>query len=676
MSDFFPTDVRVRIDGTQADGRALMGPARSLLFRALELQEKNGSDDIPVFVTHKVSDNAFISVQLVKGQKIVQITTTSGPIDQPLIPIPEPEIPVPEFSPGIVMLSGVVRGGSIVTVDGKNYLRDFAPSINCASAHAVPTGYHDNAKLAIDQYSGGTRASQYSGAMKRVVQYVLGLGKISDGNPKYWVTGVGGTQHPITLQYNYKWATTHGIYKAGDKNHWLIEISNTRGVLAMPLPLLKTIAPDGTIIPIADATDTAMQAAIAEFGGLPSGETFPIGTALAAAIANGTVLQLLMPGDLDAYYVTNSGLPHNGNFGWSFSESGSRAVHTNWYVKTWGTDRFPSCTGAYWQLNIALSLYDLTATLRGAAVGSGSASLSMLHEGRLHKSACAHLLVPGAGADEKLYPTPAYGAFNGCDAPSRSGPLYGFDQYSNLMHPWSERVGGTVVNIKGFARDSTGKLIWHDYRTLDHENNTWGCVVHAYFDGEELVRVRWVPDVIIKFNFSGGEQEVDHENGVGASYIGTWSPAAFITDSNDHRAVCNDLADLTTTSWQYSYTCALPAGCREGHAIVCWETGNIWPAYALTLLGRMVGLGQYSQRLVLDPSDADATTNIQGVIYHPTTYTPYFDASVNAGATGAWVITDIRSWATGVPYNLYLTANIPAGGGLMTAGKTTFIGGY
>ena len=46
------------------------------------------------------------------------------------------------------------------------------------------------------------------------------------------------TEHP--LHYSYGFTRTHGIYKAGTKNHWLVEVSAANGVLAMPLGLGHT----------------------------------------------------------------------------------------------------------------------------------------------------------------------------------------------------------------------------------------------------------------------------------------------------------------------------------------------------------------------------------------------------------------------------------------------------
>jgi len=664
-ADYFPTDVRVRIDGSQADGRALMGPARSLLFRALDMQAKNGSDDLPVFLSNKISDDAFITVLLVKGQKIVHITTTSGPVDQPVAPEFTDETPVASTGLGLSMLSGIIRSAQIssAVVNGKTVysLHEFAPSNNCSTAQGVPAGYHDNTKLAIPHTVGNSQylnaqASWYSGTMKRVVQYVQGLGYIADANPAF-VAGTAPptpTPHPIAVQYNYKWATTHGIYTAGTKNHWLIEISPTRGVLAMPLPLVPLNLPDGSVIPLGGSGDAAMAAAVSEFGGLPSGDTFPTGAKLTAAIANGTVLQLLMPGDLDPFYVTDGGQPHSPTVGWAFSESGALAHTTRWSVKTWGTDAYKSCTGEYWEIALNLSMYDLTATAHSLPVGTGTAVMRKIHEGRLTRQACAGFLVSYGNGDDSVAPTLAFGQFDSqgdyeTSDPFGRYPYWGPYQYANLMHPWGE-----PDPTYGYP---TAKF--NAIRTDDHENNTWGCVLHAFFTGEQPRLLKWVPHIVMD---EGGGAPYDSFT----SFDARWSPAGYISDIFDWRRITPPYN--SRMQW---YVATLPAYCREGYAITMFDDDPWNAGLSMKFNGFInnVTVGNYNTTLVTP------LAQILSMCILPTSYKWYFGASVNAVGDEAWVITEPPRWAMNPSHN-YQGFGLVVGSESNTADTTVFVGGY
>jgi hypothetical protein len=145
----------------------------------------------------------------------------------------------------------------------------------------------------------------------------------------------------VKNDYGCSWEKTDGIHKVGD-TIWLIQISKENGVLAMELPRFECTQNALFAAGIADIGDTETQAILDEFGGLPTGDTFPTGEDLADAIRLGAVLQLLKPEDILPFYQFGGGLLGGdpiiktgcfANCGWAFSDSGvAKEVHnTSFY---------------------------------------------------------------------------------------------------------------------------------------------------------------------------------------------------------------------------------------------------------------------------------------------------------------------------------------------------------
>ncbi len=165
--------------------------------------------------------------------------------------------------------------------------------------------------------------SCYSGHMKKLVQYVLGLGRLDEVElPPNDELADEVKAKGFTCRYDFRWTTTHGLVKAADKRWWLVEVSQGHGVLAMPLPLYENI-PEFEDDP--GAGQQELVDVIAAFGGQPTGETFPTGKTLREAIARGDILQLLTPGDMEEFYVYS---PYSTCLGWAFSSDGHEAHNT------------------------------------------------------------------------------------------------------------------------------------------------------------------------------------------------------------------------------------------------------------------------------------------------------------------------------------------------------------
>jgi hypothetical protein len=390
MQQYFPPDVSLRIFGDRDQAQGLLGAARTLLFKALLMQSSGGNQ--PVGLVQRISDGTQIEVKLVGNQKIVSIT--AAPPEQLANtrgPLPEPEQPPPaEYA--ATMLSGVVRQGYLQPIgDGKMQLDGFRPTANCARAYGFDKTYNPSTRLAVPSYFGGAnnisqyryvKPSMYSGAMKRVAEAIFGLGVITDSSPEY-LTGKPPKKfrRAVQLKYDWKWNKTHGIVRAAQQNHWLVEVSNTNGVLAMPLPLFRNTTTASYRERMLGRGDLDTVRVLDEFGGLPSGENFPTTPdGVAAAIAAGKVLRLMTVDELAPVYglasdaVASTPWAENG---WAFSDDGSEARVV--------TERYPP-TGAHpnWYGFPVLYLYSLRFRLSQHQRGLplvGHVELALLHQG-------------------------------------------------------------------------------------------------------------------------------------------------------------------------------------------------------------------------------------------------------------------------------------------------------
>lgn len=181
----------------------------------------------------------------------------------------------------------------------------------------------------------------YSGKMAKAVQLLLAMPYDSTLPTP-----------PVQVRYNWRWACTHGICTGTDGRLWLVEISSARGVLAMRLPTqkLKGSGPD-------------VQAARAMFSDAPTGGMFPTGSALTAAIAAGTVLQLISASGLSAFYDNTS---YSTWMGWTFNMSGTEAHNTCHTPEVGVYD----ITGYHYKIAFVFSAAEQSAELSLVASGS------------------------------------------------------------------------------------------------------------------------------------------------------------------------------------------------------------------------------------------------------------------------------------------------------------------
>ncbi len=694
--DFFPPDVKFRIHGDKQAGEALVGEARNVFFKATLVQQADPHK--PVQLVRYLENGGSISVLLIESHKIVTIVPPYVP------PVTEEnDQPALDIAAGIYVLCGIIRDSGDVTVGGITYLDDFRPTPSTARAHKVPDAYTNNAKLA--HTTPAVAASNYSGTMKRVVAAVQGLGKIKDASGAYL------TSTPITRtvvnQYQTYYYQTHGIYKAGPKNHWLIEISGNNGVLAMPLPLINSTRGAGYLKRLVRLGDTGGAAIVREFGGLPSGETFPTGAALTTAIAQGRVLRLLTASQLDGFYAAVSGEAHTLKFSWAFSESGARAVNTRFvYQKTPEDPLKYMLRGQMWEIRINLSKHDLTKA-RPNPVGTGTATLSLTSDGgRLSKGCCKRFWVGGTG--EEVEP-----------------PLRNYINLTAMVDLYD--LDPTVGNIQV-------------------EHTDWGAVVYAFFDGEFLKTVRWVPSYLWSYGstatlvafsptryFSDGGLDPNTVPVYGSASTGGYvsSPSGFIVDNIDMRELDilsgssypKYVADIKAWTYvlvdptpaydpsdvfygdteTYSYyisptywaarlaaaaignwsgapgidcrntiSCIIPGQCREAAVIYRFQTKE---GAKRDAIGYFSGLGTKLIEVSTTMSD-----------YWDYRYTAFYAANINPGPTQAYIMTKEIAlqrqlvYRGGPPrspgYNTYNLLGGTSTGFTPTTDNLTFIGSY
>ena len=124
------------------------------------------------------------------------------------------------------------------------------------------------------------------------------------------------------FQYDYKYNDTNGVGFDSDKRPWLLRI-NTRGVFAMPLPLVPATTVPAFRAYMEEVEDDEMLWALDRFGGLPSGEGMPIATKdFEAWRRAGVIIKVCDVGDFYDHLMYSSAC------GWSFNSKGTEGFNT------------------------------------------------------------------------------------------------------------------------------------------------------------------------------------------------------------------------------------------------------------------------------------------------------------------------------------------------------------
>ena len=337
MKPYFPADVSLRVEGDLADAQRLFPVARQLLFKALRMQETGGG--VPVKLFMPMTDGSLVQVWLHQGLKILYVQPGPRQVVEEAVTLEA--INVPTLCPD--MLTGFVFPGAVAS----GLLSEFHPTQVCAATHKIPFEFQAIERLNIktDFTPSATgqplypKPSMYSGAMKRVVQAIYGIGDSKKGSI-------------AVNHYDYHWLCSHGVVKANGVP-WLVEVSKARGVLVMPLPVYACTKTKAYAKALDDAGDTETKAVINEFGGLPTGATFPAD--VSAALNAGTVYRALSAEALAPFYTQPSLFVSKSPFfsacGWAFAETTGEVVNTCYWDSPDSGEDYPFCE--LWQLKIA-----------------------------------------------------------------------------------------------------------------------------------------------------------------------------------------------------------------------------------------------------------------------------------------------------------------------------------
>jgi hypothetical protein len=333
----------ISISGDLAAGQFHVPRAKALL-NQLEQRAKLGGVTLSSMI--RIDANTYCYAVVAGGVQRAVIVTSPTPeavSAQPTGPL----VTVPDF------YSGVIANGYLTT-DALPLLVSFHPTTACARQYGIHTGA--TAHLAVDgggvaspinvdpvlalansQYA-NIKATQFSSRMRGLVQVLMGFGKqlLSAGKPisklpKAFHTPADGlpkTAYQLSVDvdglvigYQHRFGTTDGIGLGSDGKLWIVNLSQTNGVIAMPLPVLY-----GTTLPAyrgklaGDALDV-----VKAFGGIPTGEPFPV--SLAPWIRAGRLIQAA--GDLSDFYTatgpSGTRFAYSDAIGWAFNKSGNEA---------------------------------------------------------------------------------------------------------------------------------------------------------------------------------------------------------------------------------------------------------------------------------------------------------------------------------------------------------------
>lgn len=403
----------IRLEGDEKRALALIPEGKLLLSKAQAFTKRA---EIPTYsMSRRVSDDEYIYVLVAGDQNIIQI---SAGVKYPGLVHEEPEVhesPVfPDFLSGLVF-DGIMGTREEIKADGSKIsyevIRSWAPTPNCAKIQGISTGRQPSKRLAVRPHNSMSewnappesileysqyvtpRTSEWSGTMKKVVQVVFGLGRINKNklrdpkeptNTTQYMNYVGN--YGVQVQYDYKFMRTHGIYKGPDNTLWLVEISSTKGVIAMPLPIFPGSDKPDFALRAQQRGDTAMEKALDELGCLPTGEAFPTGKTYQEKLANGDIIQLLPPADLQDFYRLSA---YSSACGWAFNEKGNEAHNVGYYWPE--EDVFQK--GYWYQININIGPVNKNRE-PGQPIASGSANLKLQSEGYLYSPPVKNSFIP------------------------------------------------------------------------------------------------------------------------------------------------------------------------------------------------------------------------------------------------------------------------------------------
>lgn len=269
-----------------------------------------------------------------------------------------------------MMYSGVVLNATPFETDGVpirltettrrrliDYDQDKEKPVKEITLHRFRIEYDDKFKYFEPQYKGirtftqyhKLRATWYSGAMSEVIQIIGAYGtqdtetlpdetlerktlKLPPDVTKSIRAYIANQRLPAytglpnfegRYKYEYRHALTNAVSFDDAGKPWLLQIE-PRGVYAMPLPLIPATTAPAFRDYMMEVADDEIIHILDRFGGMPSGELFPVGDDFQAWYRAGVIIKIC---DTTEFYKHSSFYMA---CGWSFNSKGTEGFNSGW----------------------------------------------------------------------------------------------------------------------------------------------------------------------------------------------------------------------------------------------------------------------------------------------------------------------------------------------------------
>lgn len=391
--------LRIIYEGDEEVAKSHLPAAQNLMFKVRAFVAASGAG---TYSSSLVLDADSYAYALKIGDaEVIYIFSAPRHEYVPVEPITTPVIPL--FMSGVVK-KALIRTDYIPQPDGSDkqvpkleFFRPNAPTAKRMGVNESPTSpFVANERLAvkpsasyfndyrIDLYQDSPdktvprstsqyfyiRSSNYTGRMQDLVQVVLGMGHI----PEHSIietdkkTREEMIKEGIQLVYDCRYFRSHGLCTGDDGALWIVEISNINGVIAMRLPVYPKSAH------LAESSHRDIAAAVDAFKGMPTGQGFPTGKRLAAAIKEGSILQLATRQDIGEVFTCQ---PYFSLCGWAFNTLGTEAHNTGWFYHDDGMIR-----SRHYMFNLHIGALKKNRQ-PNEPIAVASAKLRMVSEGRI-----------------------------------------------------------------------------------------------------------------------------------------------------------------------------------------------------------------------------------------------------------------------------------------------------
>ncbi|KLD64488.1 hypothetical protein [Dyella japonica] len=573
--------VRLSVSGDPERCHELVPLAMALLHRTQERARVGGLPQLSA--QQRLDADAYAYVVIAGGINAVHIVAGSGPTIVEAVDVGA--VDIPDF------LSGVVQSGYIEKVPADpptpayTTLNQFHPTQSCADRFKLAPGFQHIQRLAVEPadalatdlknpddqspkvYSQYTRLrpTMYSGSMRHLVQILMGFGKprVVHGQAKSIydranLPGVKDTppsafdrtmaKDGLKITFDWHFSRSHGLSFGPDGMPWIVEISITQGVMAMPLPL----RPKTTLQSFRDRLekDGDLEAidVLDHYGGFPTGESLPPATQIDAWVRAGRIVRLVEHGDMKPFYDHTS---YSSQMGWAFNASGTEAHNTAWRYEDSGVQKgvhymVPIQIGAVEQIKVAAGASELRAAFGKL---TGDAYKDTLAAAQWKVDRLSEFQMKWATAALSRKTEEAFQYVDGLvldPIATASAHLSKVSEGALWYPPKAQIENGTIIR---FPEPALMLLVAHSMKpSVPNAPVPPKCdtTMHVFFAGDEL---KWV-----KFYRDNADADPGSKNNYEpCMYIGQWSehddggrrqvPPMFYTNDLDDR---EELAPSTT----------------------------------------------------------------------------------------------------------------------------------